>query len=154
MSAEPTPVDQAAIDLDTMARTLWAEARGEGREGMEAVAAVIMNRYAKPCWWSRQKGDGIPDDTIQAVCRDPWQFSCWNRNDPNLPKLLAVDIRDPAFRLALDVAAEAMSGQLQDPTGGAHHYKVTKLAWPKDWGPERAEADYVCGAHSFYRGIP
>ena len=45
-------------DLDTLARTLWAEARGEGVAGMEAVAAVIMNRVNadlgnddKPDWW-------------------------------------------------------------------------------------------------------
>ena len=39
-------------DLDILARTLYGEARGEGTEGMEAVANVIMNRYRKPKWYS------------------------------------------------------------------------------------------------------
>jgi len=30
--------------LDTMARTVWGEARGEGERGMEAIAWVIKNR--------------------------------------------------------------------------------------------------------------
>ncbi|MGG6879769.1 UNVERIFIED_CONTAM: cell wall hydrolase, partial [Pseudomonas aeruginosa] len=30
--------------LDTLTKTIWGEARGEGREGMIAVAWVILNR--------------------------------------------------------------------------------------------------------------
>ncbi|WP_341913694.1 cell wall hydrolase [Ferrovibrio terrae] len=146
-------MDQQARDLDTLARTLWGEARGEGRQGMIAVAWVILNRARKPCWWSRNKGDGIEDDTIEAVCRDPWQFSCWNVSDPNRAKLLAVDTADPAFRLALAVAEDALAGRLPpDPTSGACHYKVSSLPWPKDWGEPR-DADFVHGHHAFYRGI-
>ncbi len=31
-------------DLDIVAKTVWGEARGEGRKGMQAVAEVILNR--------------------------------------------------------------------------------------------------------------
>ena len=34
-------------DADTIAATLWLEARGEGHEGIQAVASVIANRAAK-----------------------------------------------------------------------------------------------------------
>lgn len=37
------------VDFDTrevLARTLWAEARSQGTEGMHAVANVILNRAA------------------------------------------------------------------------------------------------------------
>ena len=41
------------LETDTLARTLWGEARGEGHYGMEAVASVILNRVkiadAKGC---------------------------------------------------------------------------------------------------------
>jgi hypothetical protein len=33
-----------ARDIDTLARTIWGEARNQGREGMIAVAWVIRNR--------------------------------------------------------------------------------------------------------------
>lgn len=46
------------LDLDTMALTVWAEARGEAIIGQRAVAWVIRNRWEQPGWWSRQRGDG------------------------------------------------------------------------------------------------
>lgn len=33
--------------VDVVARTIWGEARGEGANGMQAVANVIMNRTAR-----------------------------------------------------------------------------------------------------------
>ena len=58
-----------------VAMTILGEARGEGKEGMYAVACVIaqrsINRHLTPA----------------QVCREDWQFSCWNKNDPNRAKL-------------------------------------------------------------------
>lgn len=62
--------------LDTLTKTIWGEARGEGREGMIAVAWVILNRASIGGWWG---------NSIETVCLKPWQFSCWNANDPNAP---------------------------------------------------------------------
>ena len=67
------------LEVDVLARTIWGEARGEGKEGMEAVASVILNRteIAKRLdgyWWG---------NTIIQVCQKPYQFSCWNKLDPN-----------------------------------------------------------------------
>ena len=39
-------------DLQIMARTLWGEARGDGQEGIEAVARVIINRYRAGKWFT------------------------------------------------------------------------------------------------------
>jgi spore germination cell wall hydrolase CwlJ-like protein len=64
------------VPFDTqgvLARTLWAEARSQGGEGMHAVANVILNRAAQPDWWGKD---------IRSVCLAPYQFSCWNENDP------------------------------------------------------------------------
>lgn len=140
--------DAGHEDVDTLARTLWAEARGEGAAGMEAVAAVILNRLGRPGWWSRNPGDGIADDTIAAVCRDPWQFSCWNAADPNRAKLLAVGPGDPAFAVAWDIAERACGGRLADPTGGADHYHVAGLT--PHWAAGRRPCAII-GRHVFYR---
>ena len=59
-----TPADE-----DAVARTLWAEARGEGFEGMKAVAHVIINR------WKRRHRK---ESTLCGVATEPWQFSAWN----------------------------------------------------------------------------
>ncbi len=140
-------------DLDDAARTVWAEARGEGDLGMVAVACVLVNRWRKPCWWSRDKGDDIPDDTLQAVCRDPWQFSCWNLNDPNREKLLALSAADPMFRRAMVVVLQAIdiAGTDKDPSRGATHYHTTAMGFPTSWGDRsKYEERAVIFHHRFY----
>lgn len=118
-------------DLDTLARTLWGEARNQGMDGMAAVANVITNRVdidlhgdTKPDWW----GEGFA-----AVCTKPWQFSCWNGNDPNRARLLAVTAADPQFSDALVIAAAAVSGKLRDRTNGATHYFAPRVVAPPRW---------------------
>lgn len=54
-----------------IARTLYYEARGEGEEGIDAVASVIFNR-----------AEGNPK-YLAKVCLAKMQFSCWN----NIPDL-------------------------------------------------------------------
>jgi len=137
-------------DREVLARTLWGEARGEGRIGMHAVANVIINRFRKPGWWSRDRGDNIPDDTIAAVCLDPHQFSCWNRNDPNRNKLLAVDDSDPSYRVAVELADMAIQGVLEDIVKGAtsYHTKAIKPYWAK---AEKPIAEW--GQHLFYGAV-
>jgi len=141
-------------DQDTLARTVWGEARGEGDIGMQAVAAVVMNRCAAAQAYLAAHPDKnqhplYGDGTSASACKMPWQFSCWNANDPNRPKLLAVDNTDPQFAIALDVAAQAIAGGLADPTGGALYYKINAIPWPSAWGTEVAPTA-VIGNQSFY----
>jgi N-acetylmuramoyl-L-alanine amidase len=149
----PAGYEPSQQDIDSLARTIWAEARGEGAAGMEAVAHVIINRLAKPSWWSRGVGGGVPDDTIAAVCRKPWQFSCWNDNDPNRTKLQRVTVADGAFARAWAIARAVLDGDgamATDPTGGATHYHVFNIR------PQWADGATACasiGRHRFYRGI-
>ena len=107
--------------IDILARTIWGEARGDGRVGMEAVASVVLNRVADPGWWGRD---------IVSVCQTPWQFSCWNKNNPNREKLLAVTGSDHSFTTALAVADAAVTGTLADTTGGATSYYAESIPEP------------------------
>ncbi|OJW21155.1 MAG: hydrolase [Planctomycetales bacterium 71-10] len=125
---------------DVLARTLYGEARGEGRRGMEAVACVVLNRAKQPAWWGKD---------IASVCLKPWQFSCWNQNDPNRPKLLTVDETDQSFRLALLIARQAVAGKLADITDGADHYYDYRIKKPK-WAEGREKAALI-GHHAFYK---
>lgn len=126
-----------ASELDILARTIWGEARGEGASGMAAVAAVIMNRVRSPAW----------PNTIRGVVLQPWQFSMWNKGDPNGAQAMAVTEADPAFRTALAVAVAAMGGA--DPTGGANHYHADSVV-PK-WASAMQKVGAI-GNHIFYRG--
>lgn len=134
-----------ALALDVLARTIWGEARGEGAEGMQAVACVVLNREAVArarggYWWG---GDVI------RICQKPYQFSCWNRADPNFQKLMSVTPeRDLYFATALRIAHRALAGVLPDNTGGATHYHAYGIL-PR-WA-EEAEPVTTIGHHVFYR---
>jgi N-acetylmuramoyl-L-alanine amidase len=134
----------AEQEVDILARTLWGEARSEGKESMEAVASVILNRVQvarrhRRYWWG---------NTITQVCLKPYQFSCWNKNDPNYPKLKAVTNEDMHFMTALRVARRAVLGMVVDKTGGATHYHTIdiKPAWVRHEKPT-----IRIGRHLFYR---
>ena len=140
--------------VDVLARTIWGEARGEDRAGREMVAAVIMNRVNadlghdnKPDWW----GEGVVE-----VCTRPFQFSCWNPDDANRRKLMAVTTAEPAFRDCLDIARRAVAGQIADTTGGATHYANIPLILKASggrlptWLVGRAPT-HKHGNHTFFR---
>lgn len=133
------------MEIDVLARTLWGEARGEGAAGMEAVACVILNRVAVAqknggkYWWG---------NNIIQVCQKPYQFSCWNRSDPNFRKLQEIDEKNLYFATAVKIARRAMIGALKDFTRGATHYHEKSIApyWAKNEKPAAA-----IGRHVFYR---
>lgn len=133
--------------VDILARTLWGEARGESVRGIEAVAAIIVNRVRQAqarggrYWWG---------NSIEQVCQKPWQFSCWNDGDPNRAKLLAVTERDRTFRICLRVARRAVAGVLDDPTRGATHYHTRAVLPP--WARHRLPSAEI-GNHLFYNDV-
>jgi N-acetylmuramoyl-L-alanine amidase len=140
----PRPLDIAAPytqdDVDTVARTLWGEARGEGVLGLRAVAHVIQNRVARPRWWGR---------TWRDVCLKPWQFSCWNGDDPNRTLLLRVGFTDARFRQAFAIAASIMARLDTDNlTGGADHYHANGVT--PVWR-DPAKRTGSIGHHIFYK---
>lgn len=129
-------------DQQVLAATVWGEARGDGKAGMEAVACVIMNRAETPGWWGTD---------ARSVCLHQYQFSCWNQDDPNRPKMLAVaDHPDADFRIALDVAQRALAGRLEDSTAGATHYVMSNIADRTAWARGKKPVK-VIGHHSFYK---
>lgn len=126
-------------DLDLATRTVYGEARGEPYTGKLAVAHVIANRVKHPRWWGRG---------VFGVCRKRFQFSCWNPNDPNRPKIEAVSPNDPAYIECARAVRQAFAGLDPDPTRNSDHYFVTRSPVPS-WAKGR-EPRVIIGAHSFY----
>jgi spore germination cell wall hydrolase CwlJ-like protein len=131
--------------VDVLARTIWGEARGEGKTGMEAVACVVQNRVAVArahkgrYWWGHD---------IISVCQKPFQFSCWNANDPQRAKVIAVTDRNVQFAACLRVARRCVLGKIRDITNGATHYHTADVM------PHWAEGQKPCaviGHHIFYK---
>ncbi len=130
-------------EIDTLARTLWGEARGEGTAGMQAVAHVILNRVKV----AQEKGKYWWGNNVIQVCQKPYQFSCWNRSDPNFRKLQALDERDLYFATALRIARRLLVGVTDDLTLKATHYHAAGISpfWAKGEKPCA-----VIGNHIFY----
>lgn len=138
-------------DENILARTIYGEARGEGLEGMEAVACVVMNRVKAKKWFTGyviENGQKIP--SVAQTCLKRAQFSCWNKNDPNYAILQKITAENSLFRECLAVAKRAISGQLQDFTNGAlyYHTKQIKPQWAKGKSP-----CYEVKNHLFYNDI-
>jgi spore germination cell wall hydrolase CwlJ-like protein len=144
------PTQQAkatATDIDVLARTLWGEARGESLEGMKAVAWTIRNRVndgRSNSWW----GEGYA-----GVCQKPYQFSCWNANDPNSPYLKgARPIPAGEYKKALQVATAVVNDVGPDPTSGATHYYATTMPKAPAW-VAGATQTLRLGHHIFFKGV-
>ena len=133
------------IDVWTLARTIYGEARGEPREGRIAVAWVILNRTRK-----RRRGR-----TIVEVCHAPAQFSCWNRSALGRAKIESLtldnDPERPALLHCLEATLAVLCGREGDPTGGATHYHAHDVR--PSWARGREPSARI-GRHSFYSDIP
>lgn len=142
----------ANLDIVTLARTLYGEARGEDRQSKIAVACVVLNRVEKKkqCGWRLIDGKKVP--TIAATCLKPYQFSCWNEKDPNRKIIIAVTSEDKVFAECLDIAKLACSGKLKDETKGATHYYNPKACIKPRWAEGKTPCAVV-GKHLFFNNV-
>ena len=120
---------------------LCGEARGEqdaeGTLEAAAMAAVVFlpkNRRSRPRWKVQSE---------REIMLAPWQFSCFNANDPNREKLLGLWQTDPISWERADTVADLFErGLLVDPTGNATHYVTANL-----WNMETPEGKSVQWFH-------
>lgn len=127
-------------ERELLARTIQAEAGGEGYDGMLAVGAVIGNRAR-----SGKYGGSSLRDVIMA----PGQFSAWNGVTGYAGGKGALDMDSirPSEH-ALRVADQILAGGYNDPTGGATHYYNPAAAKPK-WGKDAGGKWQQIGNHIF-----
>ncbi len=130
-------VDMTENQADILARTIYGEARGEGARGMQAVANVIMNRVKDGSWYGA---------SVKDVCLKPYQFSCWNQNDPN--RAIILSATDAQLKQARKIAEQAINGTLEDITGGATHYYADSIAAPY-WAASMRQTTKI-GHHIFF----
>lgn len=94
---EVEPVEQVERnytdeDLYYLSRTMWAEARGEGRTGMLHVGSVVLNRVEHGYW----------GNSIKRVVLSPSQFSVWHRN--RVPRIRTVTENERTYAVAVEAA--------------------------------------------------
>jgi len=111
-------------DLEILARTIEAEARGEPFEGKIAVGAVIANRAAS----------GSYGNNIKGVILRKGQFSPWNKYTGHAGGRQGKDMMK--FRASKDsykAANAILTGMYEDPTNGSTHYVNERVAEGQSW---------------------
>jgi hypothetical protein len=139
-------------EIEILARTIYGETRGEylnpegGIASLIAVGNVVMNRV---------KAQSAYGKTIQEVCQKPWQFSCWNKDDPNRVLLMQTEIVDPIFTVCLKVATKVARDDWPDLTKGCDHYHAISLPvfpyWARGHKPKLRLARHVF--YQLFKGV-
>lgn len=133
-------------DLNALWRTIYGEAEPGDEKDAIAIGWVVLNRAAYPNW----------PDTLRGVCYQPWQFSCWNADNPRLEHLNEVMPDHSAWtRKCHRIAEDLMAGRIEDPTKGSTHYYATYIKAPK-WAKGKTPVYQTAGGkytHLFFNNI-
>ena len=120
------------IQAGVVALTILAEARGEGPDGMAAVAACIQQRSLNRSM------------TPEEVCLEKKQFSCWNGKRPaDLEHLLKLPQAKTANWLSKNLHKLNRA-----KIGYADHYHADYV---KPYWADKTKKTFTIGQHIFYR---
>lgn len=127
-----TPLND--IHVDTLARTILGEARGQSLLDKIAVAVVVRERASRPGWWGRD---------VASVCRAPGQFTCWQDHNR---AVIERGEKNPAWQTCVAVARlvlhEMRDSDMLELFGATSHddmpthYHDRSIDTPKAWGTQ------------------
>lgn len=133
------PIQGTLSDRELLAKTLQAEAGGEGYDGLLAAGAVIANRVH-----AGNYGQGL-----RGVIMRPGQFSAWNSVTGYAGGEGGLDMDRIRPSQAAYAATDAiLSGNYQSPVGNRTHYYNPHVANPK-WGASAGGDWLTIGNHVF-----
>ncbi len=125
-------------ERECLALAVYWEAGGEKREGMAAVAAVVLNRRESP---------DFPATVCEVVreggTKPGCQFTFWCDGKSETPR--DADL----WAVAQEVAAEALERRPPDPTGAALFFHAESLG-AAPWKIPRERTTRI-GRHVYYR---
>jgi spore germination cell wall hydrolase CwlJ-like protein len=139
--ARPFQMDHAldaSRDLDCLTQAVYYEARGEGRDGMRAVAQVVLNRVRHPAFPKSICGVVYQGAARRTGCQ--FSFTCSG--------VMRGRVNQTAWSRARDVASKALSGSVYASVGNATHFHTTAVS--PVWRGSLVRVSQV-GSHLFYR---
>lgn len=128
----------ASRDLECLTQAAYYEARGEGRDGMEAVAQVVLNRARHPAFPKSVCGVVFQGAAMRVGCQ--FSFTCDGS--------MRGRVNPIAWNRARDVASKALSGAVFAQVGNATHFHTTGVS--PGWRNSLIQVSQV-GHHLFYR---
>jgi len=125
-------------DLECLTQAVYYEARGEGRDGMKAVAQVVLNRARHPAFPNSVCGVVFQGAGRRTGCQ--FSFTCNGS--------MRRGVNPVAWDRARDVASKALSGAVFASVGNATHFHTTGVS--PSWRNSLIRVSQV-GSHLFYR---
>ncbi|WP_231680827.1 cell wall hydrolase [Brevundimonas sp. AAP58] len=128
----------ASRDLECLTQAAYYEARGEGSDGMRAVAQVVLNRARHGAFPNSVCGVVFQGSGRRIGCQ--FSFTCDGS--------MRGPVNRAAWNRARDIASAALSGAVYAGVGNATHFHTTNVA-PR-WRNSLIRVNQV-GNHIFYR---
>ena len=128
----------ASRDLECLTQAAYYEARGEGRDGMQAVTQVVLNRVRHPAFPKSVCGVVFQGAGRRVGCQ--FSFTCDGS--------MRGGVNRGAWDRARDVASKALSGTVYAAVGKATHFHTTNVS--PSWRNALVRVNQV-GNHLFYR---
>jgi spore germination cell wall hydrolase CwlJ-like protein len=128
----------ASRDLECLTQAAYYEARGEGSDGMRAVAQVVLNRVRHPAFPKSVCGVVFQGAGRRTGCQ--FSFTCDGS--------MRAGVNRVAWSRARDIASRALSGAVYASVGNATHFHTTGVA--PGWRNSLIRVGQV-GSHLFYR---
>ena len=125
-------------NIAAIAKTIYNEARGEGKEGMQAVAATIQNRYDLNRSYMGNKD-------YNEICSKGYEG--YIKPDPN-PKSSA-DIK--AYDYCKELAKDVLSHKVVDTTDGSTHFDKNPNSFQEYISEGKMIHTKDIGHHHFHR---
>jgi spore germination cell wall hydrolase CwlJ-like protein len=141
MAAQPFRLANAldaSRDLECLTQAVYYEARGEGRDGMRAVAQVVLNRVRHPAFPKSICGVVFQGAGRRTGCQ--FSFTCDGS--------MRGRVNRAAWNRARQIAEAALSGSVYSGVGNATHFHTTGVA--PQWRSSLIRVGQV-GDHLFYR---
>ncbi len=127
----------ASRDLECLTQAAYYEARGEGRQGMKAVAQVVLNRVRHRAFPNSVCGVVFQGAGRRTGCQ--FSFTCDGS--------MRGRVNRSAWNRARETASAALSGSVDDRVGNATHFHTTGVS-PR-WRHSLVRVSQV-GDHLFY----
>ncbi|WP_349312933.1 cell wall hydrolase [Brevundimonas subvibrioides] len=125
-------------DLECLTQAAYYEARGEGADGMRAVAQVVLNRARHPAFPNSVCGVVFQGAGRRVGCQ--FSFTCDGS--------MRAPVNRAAWNRARTVASAALSGSVYASVGNATHFHTTGVS--PSWRNSLLRVSQV-GSHVFYR---
>ena len=125
-------------DSDCLTQAVYYEARGEGVDGMRAVAQVILNRVRHPSYPKTICGVVYQGAYLRTSCQ--FSFTCNGA--------MGAPIEAWAWRRAKQVADAALGGYVMAAVGSATHFHT--LSVDPVWSGSMVKIATI-GSHVFYQ---